>query len=88
MCLFGFLVGSKPLVLSSLFVFPFKQTMIQRLLALLRDPDYRVRFSLARRIGILFLTWDGHAELFQDIWWVFLLLLVYMLLLELQCNSF
>ncbi|KAJ8427338.1 hypothetical protein Cgig2_030603 [Carnegiea gigantea] len=44
------------------------QTMIQRLLTLLRDPDYRVRFSLARRIGILFLTWDGHDELFQDIW--------------------
>lgn len=43
------------------------QTMIQRLLTLLRDPDYRVRFSLARRIGILFLTWDGHDELFQDI---------------------
>ncbi|CAO2819072.1 unnamed protein product [Amaranthus hypochondriacus] len=43
------------------------QTMIQRLLILLKDPDYRVRFNLARRIGILFLTWDGHDVLFQDI---------------------
>lgn len=44
--------------------------MIERLLVLLRDPDYRVRFSLARQIGVLFQTWDGHVELFQDIWWV------------------
>ncbi|XP_057988495.1 serine/threonine-protein kinase ATM isoform X2 [Hevea brasiliensis] len=43
------------------------QTMIQRLFLLLQDPDYRVRFSLARRIGVLFETWDGHEELFQDI---------------------
>ncbi|XP_056686258.1 serine/threonine-protein kinase ATM isoform X2 [Spinacia oleracea] len=43
------------------------QTMIQRLFTLLKDPDYRVRFILARRIGILFLTWDGHDVLFQDI---------------------
>ncbi|XP_048500072.1 serine/threonine-protein kinase ATM isoform X3 [Beta vulgaris subsp. vulgaris] len=43
------------------------QTMIQRLLILLKDPDYRVRFILARRIGILFLTWDGHDVLFHDI---------------------
>uniref|UniRef100_A0A803L8L9 non-specific serine/threonine protein kinase n=1 Tax=Chenopodium quinoa TaxID=63459 RepID=A0A803L8L9_CHEQI len=43
------------------------QTMIQRLFILLKDPDYRVRFILARRIGILFLTWDGHDVLFQDI---------------------
>ncbi|KAK9278063.1 hypothetical protein L1049_027621 [Liquidambar formosana] len=34
---------------------------------MLRDPDYRVRFFLARRIGVLFQTWDGHDELFQDI---------------------
>lgn len=51
-------------------VFLFQQTMIQRLFTLLKDPDYRVRFILARRIGILFLTWDGHDVLFQDIWWV------------------
>jgi ataxia telangiectasia mutated family protein len=41
--------------------------MIEGLLMLLRDPDYRVRFFLARRIGVLFQTWDGHKELFQDI---------------------
>ncbi|XP_010663180.1 serine/threonine-protein kinase ATM isoform X4 [Vitis vinifera] len=43
------------------------QTMIERLLTMLRDQDYRVRFFLARRIGVLFQTWDGHDELFQDI---------------------
>ncbi|GMY24943.1 serine/threonine-protein kinase ATM isoform X1 [Fagus crenata] len=43
------------------------QAMIEGLLMLLRDPDYRVRFFLARRIGVLFQTWDGHKELFQDI---------------------
>ncbi|CAK7328912.1 unnamed protein product [Dovyalis caffra] len=41
--------------------------MIERLFLLLQDPDYRVRFSLAQRIGVLFQTWDGHGELFQDI---------------------
>lgn len=46
------------------------QTLIERLLTMLQDPDYRVRFSLARRIGVLFQTWDGHEELFHDIWWV------------------
>lgn len=43
------------------------QTLIERLLMMLQDPDYRVRFSLARRIGVLFQTWDGHEELFHDI---------------------
>ncbi|KVH98208.1 Armadillo-type fold [Cynara cardunculus var. scolymus] len=43
------------------------QAMIEKLLLMLRDPDFRVRFSLARRIGVLFQTWDGHDELFQDI---------------------
>ncbi|KAL0315150.1 UNVERIFIED_CONTAM: Serine/threonine-protein kinase ATM [Sesamum calycinum] len=47
------------------------QSMIEKLLMLLRDPDYRVRFCLARRIGVLFQTWDGHFELFQDIYWLF-----------------
>ena len=46
------------------------QTMIERLLLMLRDIDYRVRFSVARRIGVLFQTWDGHEELFQDVWLV------------------
>ncbi|KAI3807033.1 hypothetical protein L1987_22953 [Smallanthus sonchifolius] len=43
------------------------QTMIEKLLLMLKDSDFRVRFSLARRIGVLFQTWDGHDELFQDI---------------------
>ncbi|KAJ1384475.1 Armadillo-type fold, partial [Sesbania bispinosa] len=43
------------------------QTMIERLLLMLHDMDYRVRLFLARRIGVLFQTWDGHEELFQDI---------------------
>ncbi|PRQ24322.1 putative non-specific serine/threonine protein kinase [Rosa chinensis] len=43
------------------------QTLIERLLTMLQDPDYRVRFSLARRIGVLFQMWDGHEELFNDI---------------------
>lgn len=54
--------------------------MIQRLLILLKDPDYRVRFILARRIGILFLTWDGHDVLFHDIWWVDFLHMIWLLL--------
>ncbi|KAK3035324.1 hypothetical protein RJ639_034032, partial [Escallonia herrerae] len=45
----------------------FDWIMIEKLLMMLRDPEYRVRFSLARRIGVLFQTWDGHDELFQDI---------------------
>ncbi|XP_071734165.1 serine/threonine-protein kinase ATM [Rutidosis leptorrhynchoides] len=43
------------------------QTMVEKLLLMLRDPDFRVRISLARRVGVLFQTWDGHDELFQDI---------------------
>ncbi|XP_044477149.1 serine/threonine-protein kinase ATM isoform X3 [Mangifera indica] len=43
------------------------QSMIERLLLMLQDPDYRVRLFLGRRIGVLFQTWDGHEELFQDI---------------------
>ncbi|KAL6513039.1 hypothetical protein OROMI_034636 [Orobanche minor] len=43
------------------------QSMIEKLFVLLRDPDYRVRFHLARRVGVLFQTWDGHFELFQDV---------------------
>ncbi|CAN1347706.1 Serine/threonine-protein kinase ATM [Linum perenne] len=43
------------------------QTMIERLLLLVRNPDYRVRYSVAQRIGVLFQTWDGHDELFEDI---------------------
>ncbi|KAG0493469.1 hypothetical protein HPP92_004463 [Vanilla planifolia] len=43
------------------------QILIGRLLGMLSDLDYRVRLFLARRLGILFLTWDGHNELFHDI---------------------
>ncbi|GAB2269840.1 hypothetical protein Dimus_004758 [Dionaea muscipula] len=42
------------------------QAMVEKLIMFLRDPDYRVRLSLARRIGVLLRTWDGHDELFQD----------------------
>lgn len=44
--------------------------MIERLLAMLQDNDYRVRLFLARKVGVLFQTWDGHNELFHDIWYV------------------
>ncbi|XP_045816356.1 serine/threonine-protein kinase ATM isoform X4 [Trifolium pratense] len=43
------------------------KTIIDRLLLMLNDMDYRVRLSFARRIGVLFQTWDGHDELFQDL---------------------
>nr|CAD1842809.1 unnamed protein product [Ananas comosus var. bracteatus] len=43
------------------------QIMIERLLAMLQDNDYRVRLFLARKVGVLFRTWDGHNELFHDI---------------------
>ncbi|XP_064968170.1 serine/threonine-protein kinase ATM-like isoform X2 [Musa acuminata AAA Group] len=43
------------------------QVMVGGLLVMLQDPDYRVRLFLARKIGLLFHTWDGHNELFHDI---------------------
>ncbi|XP_070053596.1 serine/threonine-protein kinase ATM isoform X3 [Nicotiana tomentosiformis] len=43
------------------------QSMIEKLMLMLRDPDYRVRLCFAQRVGVLFQTWDGHFELFQDI---------------------
>ncbi|XP_077244126.1 serine/Threonine-kinase ATM-like protein isoform X2 [Tasmannia lanceolata] len=43
------------------------QAIIERLIAMLQDTEYRVRLFLAKRVGVLFLTWDGHQELFQDI---------------------
>ncbi|URE12214.1 FATC domain [Musa troglodytarum] len=39
------------------------QVMVGRLLVMLQDPDYRVRLFLARKIGLLFHTWDGHNDL-------------------------
>ncbi|KAJ0962868.1 hypothetical protein J5N97_027990 [Dioscorea zingiberensis] len=43
------------------------QTMVERLIGMLQDRDYRVRLFLARRIQVLFQTWDGHDVLFHDI---------------------
>ncbi|XP_010243049.1 PREDICTED: serine/threonine-protein kinase ATM isoform X1 [Nelumbo nucifera] len=43
------------------------QAMIERLLTMLQDNDYRVRIFLARQIYVLFQMWDGHDELFHDI---------------------
>lgn len=51
-------------------LFTWHQAMIEKLLAMLQDADYRVRLFLARKVGVLFLTWDGHNELFHDIWYV------------------
>ncbi|MED6127526.1 hypothetical protein PIB30_088840 [Stylosanthes scabra] len=42
-------------------------TMIEQLLLMLKDTDFRVRLVLSRRISVLFQTWDGHEELFHDI---------------------
>lgn len=44
--------------------------MIPRILPMLHDSDYRVRLRLARQIGVLFQSWDGHDEIFQDVWYV------------------
>jgi serine-protein kinase ATM len=35
---------------------------------MLHDPDYRVRLYLTREIVVLFQTWEGHTELFDDMW--------------------
>ncbi|KAK9119710.1 hypothetical protein Scep_017803 [Stephania cephalantha] len=43
------------------------QDMIERLLVMLQDTDFRVRLHLARQIIVLFQTWDGHNDLFSDI---------------------
>ncbi|KAH7658743.1 Non-specific serine/threonine protein kinase protein [Dioscorea alata] len=43
------------------------QVVVERLLSMLQDGDYRVRFFLARKIQVLFQTWDGHDALFHDI---------------------
>lgn len=62
------LLNKKLLFKESKFYFVTYQIVIGRILTFLKDPDYRVRIFLARRIGILFRTWDGHTELFHDIW--------------------
>ncbi|PIA61953.1 hypothetical protein AQUCO_00200149v1 [Aquilegia coerulea] len=43
------------------------EAMIEKLLRMLQDSDYRVRLFLSRQIGVLFQKWEGHDELFQDI---------------------
>ncbi|XP_048138241.1 serine/threonine-protein kinase ATM isoform X2 [Rhodamnia argentea] len=55
------------------------QMLIERLLTMLRDSDYRVRLFLARHIGVLFQTWEGHEELFEDICSNFGVPLVYLM---------
>ncbi|XP_068637362.1 serine/threonine-protein kinase ATM isoform X2 [Aristolochia californica] len=46
---------------------PCFSTMYERLLEMFQDTDHRVRLFLARRIGVLFQTLDGHEDLFKDI---------------------
>ncbi|XP_075512269.1 serine/threonine-protein kinase ATM-like isoform X6 [Primulina tabacum] len=60
-------VGTQNTVASSFTKRESEELVIDKLFMLLRDPDYRVRLCLARRIGVLFQTWDGHFELFQDV---------------------
>ncbi|XP_020405742.1 serine/threonine-protein kinase ATM isoform X6 [Zea mays] len=43
------------------------QDLIGCLLDMLHDADYRVRLYLARQIVVLFQTWEGHNELFNDV---------------------
>jgi ataxia telangiectasia mutated family protein len=43
------------------------QDMTGHLLNMLHDTDYRVRLYLARKIVVLFQTWEGHNELFDDV---------------------
>ncbi|KAJ1282905.1 hypothetical protein BS78_03G087400 [Paspalum vaginatum] len=43
------------------------QDLIGCLLDMLNDTDYRVRLYLAREIVVLFQTWEGHNELFNDV---------------------
>ncbi|OQU86537.1 serine/threonine-protein kinase ATM isoform X2 [Sorghum bicolor] len=43
------------------------QGLIGCLLDMLHDADYRVRLYLARQIVVLFQTWEGHNELFNDV---------------------
>ncbi|KAF6985526.1 hypothetical protein CFC21_003377 [Triticum aestivum] len=43
------------------------QDMIGHFLNMLHDTDYRVRLYLARKMVVLFETWEGHDELFRDV---------------------
>lgn len=44
------------------------QGLIEKLLILIKDPEYRVRRLLSRRIKVFFKTWNGHLGLLQDVW--------------------
>ncbi|GJN06078.1 hypothetical protein PR202_ga23765 [Eleusine coracana subsp. coracana] len=51
-----------------IYLFPdVAQDFIGSLLDMLHDPDYRVRFYLTREIVVLFQTWEGHTQLFDDV---------------------
>ncbi|KAK3160101.1 hypothetical protein QOZ80_1BG0055200 [Eleusine coracana subsp. coracana] len=51
-----------------IYLFPdVAQDFIGCLLDMLHDPDYRVRFYLTREIVVLFQTWEGHTQLFDDV---------------------
>ncbi|XP_047054644.1 serine/threonine-protein kinase ATM isoform X1 [Lolium rigidum] len=51
-----------------IYLFPdIAQDMTGHLLNMLHDTDYRVRLYLARKIVVLFQTWEGHNELFNDV---------------------
>uniref|UniRef100_A0ACD5TS08 Uncharacterized protein n=1 Tax=Avena sativa TaxID=4498 RepID=A0ACD5TS08_AVESA len=51
-----------------IYLFPdVAQDMTGHLLNMLHDTDYRVRLYLARKIVVLFQTWEGHNELFHDV---------------------
>lgn len=43
------------------------QPLTEMLFPMLRDSDYRVRLSISKKICVLFQTWNGHEELFQDV---------------------
>ncbi|KAM0937517.1 putative non-specific serine/threonine protein kinase [Dioscorea sansibarensis] len=45
------------------------QVVVERLISMLQDCDYCVRFFLARRIQVLFQAWDGRDVFFHDIWY-------------------
>ncbi|KAJ7559328.1 hypothetical protein O6H91_04G079500 [Diphasiastrum complanatum] len=43
------------------------QTLTEKFVRMLHDPEYQVRLLLSRLVPILFETWSGHSDLFQDV---------------------
>ncbi|GLJ18554.1 hypothetical protein SUGI_0330040 [Cryptomeria japonica] len=43
------------------------QPLTERLFPMLSDTDYRVRLKISKSLSVLFQTWNGHEELFQDV---------------------